>query len=242
MNILDTIIHDVTSYVNSHISGRPHTEYTAKNPVDWETAEKNNIVLLPDLGVELGHPDLASVSFLSWTPDSSLVNDDRITLIGRDIQDAKGSGLPFGKIVIAGINGLDDQNVVARNREMFFSKFDISLKGYMVRAASSYMAEWCRISNDAVEKGLSFKHIGSALIQELKKLDYVTSAEVIFITSSADDVNGLFDMGNRAVRTVNALSKMVNEMNYECDECEFQDICDDAEELMDIRNTLEETS
>ena len=241
MNILNSIIHNVKDYMEEKKSSLPYSEFEAQKPVAWEKAESNNIILLPDLGAELGHPDLASVSFLTWTSDKSLVEDNKITIIGPDIHEASQSGLPFGKVVIAEVEGFDEHNAVDRNREMYLSKFDISLQGFMLKSASAYMAEWCRISKEAVHQGFSLEHIGSAMIQELKKSDYVKAVEVLFVTSSKEDVNQLYDMGNRSVRTVNAMSKMVNEMSYDCGACEFQDICDDAEELKNIRDTLEET-
>ncbi len=241
MNILDSIIYYIKDYVEEKKKTIPYNEFEAQSPVSWKKAGANNIILLPDLGAELGHPDLASVSFLTWTSDKSLVHDDKITLIGPDIHEASQSGPPFGKIVIAEIEGFNEHNAVERNREMYLSKFDISLQGFMLKSASAYMAEWCRISKDAVQSGFTLKHIGNALIQELKKFEYVKAVEVIFITTSNEDVNQLYDIGNRSVRTINAMSKMVNEMSYDCGACEFQDICDDAEDLKNIRDALEET-
>lgn len=237
MNIFDSVIRDINSFKKDKLSTGICTEYPAKGETGWEAAEGNNIILLSDLGVELGHPDLASVSFLTWTDDGSLVDDGKITLIGPDINEAPTSRLPFGKVVICEIEGFDEENAVERNRELHLAKFDLSLKGFMVKSASAYMAEWCRISKESLNKGFSLNNYGEALILELRKNSFVKSVEIIFVTSSVDDVNDLFPMGNRAVKTISAMSKIINEMEHDCEDCEYQDVCEDADELSELRKT-----
>lgn len=238
MNLLDQCINDTRNYIDIKKKTVPSQVFNADRSLSWPQSERPGLVLMPDLAVELGSPDVASVSFQTWTPDASMVNDETITVIGPDIKVTTKKMLPFGKIIIAEVEGFNENNAADRTREMFLSKFDISLNGFMLKSASNYMAEWCRISKDAVNSNFSFQVLGRSLINELKKLDYVKSAEVIFVTSSDEDVNELFEIGNRSVRIVNAMSKMVNEMSYDCGDCEFQDICEDADELREIRDNL----
>jgi CO dehydrogenase/acetyl-CoA synthase beta subunit len=238
MHLLDKCIHDTRNYIDIKKKTVPSQVFKADRSITWPRSENSGLVLMPDLAVELGSPDVASVSFQTWTQDASIVNDETITIIGSDISKTCDQNLSFGKIIIAEVEGFNENNAAERTREMFLSKFDLSLKGFMLKSASNYMAEWCRISIDAVDNNFSFQVLGSSLINELKKLDYVRSVEIIFVTSSKEDVNELFEIGNRSVRIVNALSKMVNEMSYDCGECEFQDICEDADELREIRDNL----
>ena len=238
MKIFDTIIHEIKGYVEKKKNLIQYQTYKGKKTVSWPKTDKHDIVLLPDLSVELGNPDVASVSFLTWTESKSLIKDNEITLIGPDIKKSPGKNLPFGKVVMLEVEGFDEKNAFDRNREMYLSKFDLSLKGFMLKSASHYMAEWCRISKEALKNNFSFEILGSAIINEYKKLDYVKSVELIFVTASNDDVNELYNMGNRSVRIINAMSKMINEMSYDCTECEYQDICDDADELRALRNSL----
>jgi len=238
MKLLEKYIDEIRDYIEQKKSSNARRIFRADHLGSWPKSDKSGIVLLPDLSVELGNPDDASVSFQTWTEDASLVNDGDITLIGADICEASTPNLPFGKIVIAQVEDFDENNAADRTREMFLSKFDLSLSGFMLKSASNYMAEWCRISKDAVSNHFSFKILGSSLINELKNLDYVKSVEIIFITSSNNDVNELFDIGNRSLRTLNAMAKMVNEMSYDCGECEYSDICNEADELREIRDKI----
>jgi CO dehydrogenase/acetyl-CoA synthase beta subunit len=240
MKIFNQIIDDIATYKHQKQKSALYREFPAKTAMAWPEAGKRDIILMPDLAMELGSPGTASVSFMVWTGDGSRINDQRITLIGPDLTETSEKHIPFGKIVMAEVEGFDENNAFARNREIYLKKFDLSLKGYMLRSASHYMAEWNRISKTAVKNGFSFYHLGSALINEYKKIDYVKSVEVIFVTSSVDDVNELYDLGKRSTRMISAMSKMVNEMSYDCSACEYQDLCGEALELRKLRTKLVE--
>jgi CO dehydrogenase/acetyl-CoA synthase beta subunit len=238
MKIFDDIIRKVKMDVENKKKYIPYKTCRSQETITWPKSDSGKIVLLPDLAVELGHPDDASVSFLNWTQDNSLIHDGLITIIGPDITETNENKLPFGKIVMLEVTGFDENIAFDRNRELFLTKFDVSLKGFMIKSASQYMAEWCRISKEAVQNNFSLELLGDALIKEYKKLSYVNSVEIVFITSSNEDVNELFDMGNRTVRLISAMSKMVNEMSYDCTACEYQDVCNDADELKQLRRSL----
>ncbi len=83
-------------------------------------------------------------------------------------------------------------------------------------------------------------HLASALIKLLKTKDYVRSVEVIFLTSSPDDVRRLREMANPAFRLIAAMDKMAQELDYDCGSCEYQDVCDEAEELKGMRERFME--
>ena len=108
----------------------------------------------------------------------------------------------------------------------------------MMRAVSQYMREWSRVSGEAVENGFSFSILGSALSKKLKEFNYIDSVEILFVTSSAEDVRELKKTGDRFLQYINAMTKMTEEMEFECESCEFQTICDEAEELRNMRRSL----
>ena len=238
MNIFDDIIAQINGYRDAKRTPGGYRAFPTENYPAWPGAGNRDIILMPDLAVEFGSPGTASVSFGVWTGDDALVNDEQITLIGPDVAETSKKQNPLGKIVITGVQGFDETNAFQRNREIYLKKFDLALKGHMLRSASHYMAEWHRLSQTAVTDGFSFGHLGSALIREYKTLAYVTSVEVIFVTSSDEDVTELYDLGKRSTRIIQAMSKMVNEMAVNCADCEYQDLCQDAGELRRLREEL----
>lgn len=232
MQTFHPIIQELRSFVDRKKEDGPVRCWPAEPIVEWPTAGPGDIVLMPDLALELGRPQDASLSFLAWTYERQLINDASITLIGPDIPEAGGGHLPFGKIVLAATDAGDDDAMYERYRRMNLVRFSLSLKGYMLRATSQYMREWSRISRQAIQNGLTFHILGSSLIRELKAIEGVQAVEVIFITRSEQDVNELQAAGIRVNRTIQAMHKMIDEMDADCDACEYQDVCGRASEMI----------
>lgn len=191
-----------------------------------------------DLGVELGNPEMESVSCLLWTENLSWVEDGRITLIGPDFCESNGKSLPFGKVILVGIEGFDEDNVYERHKELDFLRYDLDLKGFMMRAVSQYLREWCRISREALSKGFSAHNLGSSLITLLSQKPYVKSVEVIFVTSSSEDVARLKEITANSEKIIAAMNKMAGEFEYDCASCNYQEVCDEADGLKGMRDRL----
>jgi|WetSurMetagenome_2_1015567.scaffolds.fasta_scaffold64102_3 CO dehydrogenase/acetyl-CoA synthase beta subunit len=204
----------------------------------WPAGGNRNIVLKDDTGLELGSPEMDSVSCLLWTHDNSLVEDGRITLIGRDFVQCTGESLPFGKVVIACVHGFNEDNAYERHKDMDFLRYDLDLKGFMLRAASQFMREWCRISKEAIRNGFSARILGSALIKLFRTQSFVKSTEVIYLTSSTDDIVRLKEITTPAEMIIAAMNKMAGEMDFECDSCDYKPVCDDATQLKSMRDNL----
>jgi CO dehydrogenase/acetyl-CoA synthase beta subunit len=203
--------------------------------VPWPKGGPRNIVLTEDVGLELGNPRDESVACVLWTENISAVNDSSLTLIGPDFPESAGKSLPFGKVVLAGVEGFNEDTIYERCMELDHLRFNVDLEGFMLKAASQYQREWCRISKEAIRRGFSSAHLGSALMQELKTMPYVLSVETVFLTTSPQDVRKLREIVNPAVRLVAAMDKMAGELEYDCESCEFEDVCDEAEGLQGMR-------
>ena len=238
MQLYDTIIDEIIAFRTQKAAAGELKELVFSKQTHWPAAGDRNLVLQLDTAIELGHPANESLSLSIWTENYGTVTDNRITLIGPDIPESKGSRLPFGKIVLIDGKGFNEDNAYDRFREIDLVRFDISLKGFMMRAASLYMREWSRISKTAVESGFSFSVLGSAIIKELKKFDYIKSVEVIFITSTDKDVALLKPVASRVGMINDAMSKMMEEMSFDCDECEYNEVCDDVSELRGMHKAI----
>jgi CO dehydrogenase/acetyl-CoA synthase beta subunit len=238
MQLLESLISEVKEYMGRSREGGRLSEYIAMDVLPWPEAGPRDIVLKSDTGVELGNPKDESISFLLWSDDSSIINDGCISLIGPDISETQSPDLPFGKVILVSVDGFDEENSYDRYREMEFLRYDVSLKGYMMRAVSQHMREWSRVSREAVDNGFSFQMLGSALLQNLKALDYVNKAEVVFVTASSEEVRELRTPADRFTKYINAMTKMAEEMDFDCESCEYQEVCNEAEELQGMRKSL----
>jgi len=237
MELFERTFSDIRNYVQSKKS--VSFSVTGRESI-WPGGAGRNVVLAEDMAVELGNPQNDSSSSLLWTEHPDLVTDGRITLIGPDIPSGSGSSLPFGKVMLVHVSGFDEDNTYERYKEMEAVRYAVDLKGYMIRAVSQYQREWSRISRDAVQKGFSFEILGGVLRNEYLKKDYVRAVEMIFVTSNTDDVRELKEITKNVGRTINAMDKMLNEMDSDCDECEYNDVCDEVEELKGMKKSRDE--
>lgn len=214
-------------------------EYTVDDNLDWPTGGKRNIVLTNDMAVELGNPKNESISFLMWQEAKGIINDNRISIIGPDVSEYQSTQLPFGKVVLIGGEGFQEENYYERYREMENVRYDIDLMGYMMRGVSQYQREWSRISKQAILQGFSLKILGQALIEKLKKIPYITEVEILFVTSSKKDVLNLKEIGQKTHRIISAMNKMAEELSFDCDTCEYTDVCQDVAELRSMREKMQ---
>jgi CO dehydrogenase/acetyl-CoA synthase beta subunit len=217
---------------------KPRLSFDEDHTLVWPKGGGRNIVLKEDMGLELGSPEKDSLSCLLWTHDLTHVTDGRITLLGRDFPDNPGQSLPFAKVVIVGVEGFTDDNAYDRHKDMDFLRYDLDLKGFMLRAVSQFMREWCRISKDALREGFSARVLGSALMELFRSQSFVKVVEVIYCTSSTADVARLREITSPAEKIIAAMNKMAGEMDFECESCDYKTVCDDATELKSMRDKL----
>jgi CO dehydrogenase/acetyl-CoA synthase beta subunit len=228
---------EIRSFLNQKSRQGELTRLRTKGRIDWPESRTGDIVVGNDIAVELGAPDQPSVSFLIWT-DSKNIRDGQLSLVGPDLLACHGKSLPFGKILIIGAEGFNEENSYHRYREVELLRYEIKLKGYMMRAASQYQREWCRISREAIKNNFSFTILGNALLEKVKKKDYVNGAEVIFITSCAEDVKKIKEISRKVVHIIEAMNKMINEMALDCEACEYQEVCSEVDALRKLHKKL----
>ena len=201
----------------------------------WPQGGANNIVMNDEMGLELGNPRDESVACILWSEDPALVRDGAFTLIGPDFPESDQTHLPFGKVVLVGVDGFNDENAYERYSELDLLRFDIDLRGFMLKAASQHQREWCRISREALSGGFSSRDVVVELMKLFRTRPYVRSVEVLFVTASPEAVRSLREIVQPAVRVVEAMNKMMEELELDCDECEYIDVCDEAEELRGMK-------
>jgi len=238
VKLFEDIITDLRSWIEDmKASSTDFTEGAAAH-VTWPAGERGNIVLQNDTAVELGNPRDESASFLVWTDNGDLVRDGMFTCIGPEISSYSSNRLPLGKTVILAVTGFTEDNCYERYREIELIRYDLNLRGYMLRAVSQHMREWSRISRQAMEDGFSLEVLASILMERYRRLDYVSAVEILFVTSSPENVRSLRNMGERAMRLIGAMNKMAHELSFDCGTCDYTDVCAEVEGLRSMRNSV----
>lgn len=205
---------------------------------EWPVGNRGNLVLSHDTGVELGNPRDASASFFLWRNTTTDTPVHRIMLAGPDLPDCSGGRLPFGKVVLLEGNGFDADTAYARYRALDGVRYSVDLNGYMMRAVSQYQREWSRVSRTALEKGFSFKVLGSALINAYCEFSYIDSVTVLFVTLSTETVAALTAIGDQAGRVISAMHKITEDISFDCDSCAYADVCSEVSALRAMHRNL----
>jgi len=238
MDCFSKHIDKIRSFIERKKQSGSVSELSFNQDLTWPEGNNRNIVLAPDMAVELGNPRDTSTSFFLWIDNPDKVRNGRITVVGPELKKCQGKSLPFGKIVLVSGRDFNEDNSYERYREMESLRYDLNLKGYMLRAASQYKREWSRISNEALDKGFSFTVLGSALMKQLYAFEYIEAVEVIFITSSRDDVFEMWSVNEEASRIIGAMNKMMQELSFDCDSCDFTDVCSEVADLRHMRDSM----
>lgn len=217
------------------------SELVAGLPVRVGRGFSPSIVLRGDTFVELGNPDRGSCAFLLWTDNPSLVRDGKITLIGPDIQESAGDSLPFGQVLVIGGMGLGREDHALLEQNQYVSD---QIEWYMIRSMAQHM--WSRVSKKAAEKGFCFETLGRALGAIFKsEMPRVQSVEILFVTSSKEDLEQLEDIGRQVQKIVRDIMREtwkakgfdVFECNlgWDCISCPDKPVCNDIRKLSTVR-------
>lgn len=151
-----------------------------KLPVDVGVVYEGERIRGPDTFLELGGPKIKLKAELTQARSEKEVQDGRITIIGKDIQDFKeGDKTPFGILVeVYGKEIEKDLEGVIERRVHDFLNY---IHGFM--HLNQRYDIWCRVSKEAKEKGLKFEHVGKALIWLFKEeLPFIEKMQVTFMT------------------------------------------------------------
>jgi CO dehydrogenase/acetyl-CoA synthase beta subunit len=237
MALFDQHLEEVSAFLERKHSKGNSIAFAHQAKTDWPMSKGGNLVLSQDAAVELGNPGQGSTSFLLWKDVSSQKHKNQITIVGPDLPELAGQSVPFGKIVIIGGDGFDEENSYERHRQLDLVRYDINLQGYMMRGTSQFRQEWSRVSKEAIAKGFSFKILGGALIDKFMELSFVRSVEVIFITANQKDIAQMGAVSSKAFRIISAMNKMVEELSCDCGSCDYSDVCSEVEELRSMRRS-----
>jgi len=150
-------------------------------PVDVGVIYEGERIRRQDMQVELGGPNIETKFELVRAKSPKEVEDNKITVIGSDIKDAKeGSSLPFGiYIKVAGKQIEEGLEGVVERRIHEYCNF---IEGFM--HLNQRYDIWLRLSKKSFQKGLnSFEYIGKVLQRLFKsELPIIEKIEITFIT------------------------------------------------------------
>ena len=112
------------------------------------------IILEEETGLELGGVNKKSFSIIYPISDVELVENGKITLLGREFNEIVDTNIDFGMMILIGINKASDKRVADLKHLNFISN---SIEGFSIRTIPRRF--WCRISRSVLKKGFSFEFL-----------------------------------------------------------------------------------
>jgi CO dehydrogenase/acetyl-CoA synthase beta subunit len=199
------------------------------------------LILKENTAVELGGPRTAGTGFVLCTEDPDQVFDGRIMLIGPDVPELRrpgGRAVPFGQVVLGAGPGIAAGTYLELEREL---QAAARIPGYMVRGGGDRI--WARVSAEACDAGFSFRLLGGEMISHIRgTMAGIEAAEILFVTSSLDDVADLERIGSQVRKLSHDLRrqrlKLVAEGIYECEAAVSCDVCPDNPVCAEIRQMV----
>ena len=244
----DDHINRVSSYVaDLRAQGRPTRTFALPSSIEGLTfglpirlgpGATPRIILRSETLVELGNPAAGSCAVVLWTDSTALVVDGRVTLIGPDIPQAHGASLPFAQVLLVAGTNLSAEEHQAIAQAQYVAD---QIEGYMVKGSSRNI--WSRVSNGAAAKGFCFETLGTALMALYKStLPKVQAMEIVFVTSSKEDVLRLSDLatevrdcGTEIIKEQWKAKGYDLDCDLDCRSCHDKKVCDDVRKITAAR-------
>jgi len=249
MAAFDEYIEETNTYVEGlRARGRQVRERYPGNhaspPFKIGPGASPGIVMKSDTFLELGSPATGSCAFALYTDHAALVQDNRIRLIGPDVQESPSATLSFGQIIMVAGETLTDQEFQLLIQSQYVGD---QIEGYMVKSTPGHI--WTRVSRAAAGKGFCFGFLGMALIQLVKaRIPGVTAAEIIFVTSDKADVQLLGEINARVsgvAREIKARLWSDRGINIaecafggHCGSCDDKAVCDEVNKIAHARKKI----
>lgn len=200
----------------------------------------SGIILRGDTFIELGNPEAGSSAFILWTDNTTLIRDGTITLIGPDIPESAGASLPFGQVLMVSGANLGKEEHAQLEANQYIAD---QIEGYMIKSIPQHM--WSRVSLDVAGKGFNFEILGRALMAIYRStVIKIEAMEVLFVTSSKEDLQLLDNIGEQIREISNNITKETWKAKgydieciqlWDCESCPDSSVCDEIKGMVTVR-------
>ncbi len=191
------------------------------------------MILRSDMAYELGGSSLPAVGNTLLTTEASLVPEDGIWLIGKDLGEIR-EDTGYARIALVRVSadaaGTGERlyNTI-RNISAF--RYHVHPSGFMLRVSSSLERESVRVARSGLVDGLDFVSVGLSMLKALHMHKEVEAAVIIFITDPGADYKELERDARRTKEITSAIDHMLKDVNTDCSSCGLEGVCDEVEDL-----------
>lgn len=229
MNVYDNLIEETLSILQKQsFTELPVGDY------DWNMLSANEFLMGKEVSFELGDRFKDSVVYHVPTSDKALIGEDKIFLLGDDLQNIK-KNTNFSRVTLFNIDDKEDPNKAYIGvKKLNYERYKIIPEGYMILSSSFENKENVRVSKKAIKKGLTFETLGNIYIDRYKQLPGVNHVQVYFIVGDHDFVKDLVGVSKKVNEVTEAFDHILKNVILDCDVCPLKTICEDIEALREL--------
>lgn len=201
----------------------------------WEQTDRNDIIFASDTAYELGGGGKPSATFTVVTSSDNLIEPDTIKLYGKDFCDIK-SNTPFAQLVFVQVEDFEDDAFACYNaiRDIELMVYEVLPKEIMVRISALDRKEQMRVSKSAIKNKVSFESIGNAYANKFKTNPKVKSVSILYLTQDMPIYDELVKYAKKIDDITLTLNHVLNDMNFDCANCNLREICNEVEGLRQL--------
>lgn len=197
------------------------------------------LVVGPEVALELGHPETASEAAVLWTREPGRVDPGRVSLHGPDLGAMpRGTRRALGILVALEMAPGAGPDPYSLERAL---RLTDRLPGYMVRALPGRL--WARIGATRLDRGLSLLDVGEGLVTVFRdEVPGVIAAQVLLVTASRAAVQRLAPVVAEAQLLAGRLKKLtlapdgaLECEDLHCEGCEEREVCDALRDVLSRR-------
>lgn len=253
---LEKVIQDIRQFIDDYTRERKNViEFTLKsNPsqffasigIDVNLNEHKAIILQEDTLLELGGVNHASFSLIYPIEGQDLIQNEKMTLIGRELDSLDSyTSLNFGILILIQCSHVSKQECEQLRETTFLSN---GIEGFMIRTIPRRF--WCRISKN-IASHFSFEFLANAInnLYSEKFGNVKKNIEIIMLNESKeiiDEFNQLINplrsrLNRNWKKKVEEWKKRLDcDYDWECQECPYIETCDEIRDILDKRSEIEQ--
>lgn len=235
MNVYDSLIRETLD-----ILGKEDLRELQVKPCQWNMLQSSEFLMGKEVRFELGDRFKDSVVYNAQTSDSGLIGEDKIFLLGPDLQQIR-ENTNFTRVALFNIDDIPDPNKAYIGvRKLNYERYKIIPEGYMILSSSFENKENVRVSKKAIKRGLTFEILGNLYIQRYKQLKGVNNVQIFFIVGDQPCVKDLVAVSKKVNEVTDAFDHILKNVILDCDVCPLQSICEDIEALRELHFSLKD--
>lgn len=236
INIYDEKIEEIHNLIKEKIA----KIYSYSSSKIWSSTEDPELIFKNDTAIELAPGNLEGSVVFSMTTNENVVNGDTISIIGDELSKVSKREISYSRVVLLRLKDEEDksQDLYNKFKQLERSRYNLYLDGFMLRASTVQKRETIRVSKKALKDGISFEKIGNAMINEFKKIDFVESVNIIFITEEEDLIKKIFTISEGVEKITEALNTMFDGLEVDCHSCSLESLCEEVDGMREIHRNM----